>query len=292
MLTLQIDDETSTLDTVVLGIGEDMAGPEGQEPKSEFHLRHDSWPTRADVLRELGSLESALISAGVKILRPINLRNLTQIFARDLGFVIGDTFFVGQMSEDREREQQGIAWLLELIDGDRIVDLRALPGVDVEGGDVLVRGGTIFVGRSERTNDAGYEFLRDRFRDRKVVQLELQTDPDDHTVHTLHLDCTFQPVGPEHAIVYEGGVRNLDALYANLPIPRENVFRASKWQFVRMFPNILSLGPDRVIVERQFIELRYWLEDRGFQVTEVDFRQISRMGGLLRCATLPLRRRG
>ncbi len=59
-----------------------------------------------------------------------------------------------------------------------------------------------------------------------------------------------------------------------------------------MFPNVLSLGPGRVVIERQFIELRYWLEDRGFQVSEVDFRQISRMGGLLRCATLPLRRLG
>jgi N-dimethylarginine dimethylaminohydrolase len=290
MLKLHIEDETSKLDTVILGIAEDPAGPSGIEPKSEFHLQHDSWPTQESIAKEIASLETALIAAGVKVLRPVNIPNVSQVFARDLGFVIGDTFFISQMSEEREPEQEAIEWITELVGSEKVVDLRELPGVDIEGGDVVLRNNVIFVGLSERTNHRGFLFLQERFPDREVVQLELITDPDDHTVHTLHLDCSFQPVGTDHAIVYEGGIRNIEALYGHLSIRPENIFKTSKWQFVRMFPNILSLSPEKVIIEREFIELKYWLKDHGFEVVEARFRQISKMSGLLRCATLPLKR--
>jgi N-dimethylarginine dimethylaminohydrolase len=46
-----------------------------------------------------------------------------------------------------------------------------------------------------------------------------------------------------------------------------------------------------VIIEKEFIKLKYWLLEKGFKVVEVSFREVSKLGGLFRCATLPLVRR-
>jgi N-dimethylarginine dimethylaminohydrolase len=292
MIRLNITDEISPLDSVILGISEEMAGPGKMDPKSRFHTEHDSFPTQDDVAKEVDSLLTTLIRHGVKVYRPQNIRNLTQLFVRDLGFVIGDTFFVGNLVEERLPELEGIRYLIDQFDPAKVINLNEHEGVDIEGGDIVLMGDRIFVGLSDRTNHNGYLFLKEMYAGkREVVQLELIVNKEDHTEHSLHLDCSFQPLGKDYAIVYEDGIKNPEALYNSLDLPEENIFKADKWQFVRMFPNIVSLSTDTVMIEKEFIELKYWLLDRGFNVEEVHYRQISKLSGLMRCSTLPLVRR-
>jgi N-dimethylarginine dimethylaminohydrolase len=291
MISLNITNETAAISALILGIPEDMAGPEDMGPKSRFHLQHDSYPTQDTILHELNALQSMLIRQGIQVFRPINIPNKTQLFVRDLGFVIEDEFFISTLAETRKKELEGIRYLIELFDPEKVVDLNHYEGVEIEGGDVVICGDTVFVGLSERTNQAGYHFLKERFSGKKtVIQLELIIDKDDHTDHSLHLDCSFQPLGQNHAIVYEEGIRNIEQLYDSLQLPDENLFKTNKWQFVRMFPNILSVSDDTVIIEKEFIELKYWLLERGFKVLEVPYKQISKLSGLIRCSTLPLSR--
>lgn len=291
MIRLNITNETSVLDAVVLGIPEDLAGPENMDPKSRFHLQHDSYPTQADIFGELNALQSVLSQQGIKVFRPVNIPNKTQIFVRDLGFVIGDEFFISTLLENRKEELEGIRYLLDLFDPEKIINLNDYEDVQIEGGDVVMCGNTVFLGLSERTNHSGYQFLQKRLAGKTVVQLELIIDKDDHTDHSLHLDCSFQPLGQNHAIVYEEGIRNVEALYEQLKLPETHIFKANKWQFVRMFPNILSVSDNTVIIEKEFIELKYWLSERGFKVVEVPYKQVSKLSGLIRCSTLPLIRR-
>jgi N-dimethylarginine dimethylaminohydrolase len=289
MIQLNIADEISTLDSVILGISEELAGPGEIDPKSRFHLEHDSFPTQKALNDEINSLLHILIRNRVKVYRPVNIRNQTQLFTRDLGFVIGDTFFVANLLEERKKELEGIAYLLGQFDPQKIVYLNKYDDVQIEGGDVVLRNNTLFVGLSARTNHNGFLFLEEYFAGKKDVrQLELVVDEDDHTGHSLHLDCAFQPVGTDHAIVYEDGIKNLQELYDGLGIPAERIFKTGKWQFVRMFPNVLSLSENRVIIEKEFVELKYWLEDNGFTVEEACFKQVSKLSGLIRCCTLPL----
>ncbi|MDQ3046552.1 MAG: arginine deiminase family protein [Bacteroidota bacterium] len=291
-LKLNVIDEFSTLDTLILGIATDMNAPGTANPKSRFHIKHSSYPTQDAVLNEMDAIERVLLENGVKIFRPQNIKNKTQIFTRDLGFAIGDEFFISSMNENRQPEITGIQYLIDLFDKDKIVDTSTQDGVNIEGGDVIVHNEKVFVGLSGRTNKEGVEFLRKKLEGKKtVMEIQLIVDRNDHEAHALHLDCVFQPLGKNHAIIYEDGIKNPEELYKSINLPDDNIYKVNEWQFVSMFTNVLSISNDTVIIEREFIELKYWLLERGFKVIEVNFRQTSRLSGLLRCATLPLIRK-
>jgi N-dimethylarginine dimethylaminohydrolase len=290
-IKLLVQNETSTLDAVILGIGTDPGDPGSGNPKSEFHLDHGTYPTRNDLIRDLNSFEKVLIENGVKVFRPINLSKQTQIFARDIGFVIEDEFFFSAMVEGRQNEINGILYLMDLLGPFKTSDLGKESNMSIEGGDVVLTEDTIYVGLSDRTNNKAFEYLQERFSGKKnVVQIEIVTDKNDHRYHSLHLDCVFNPVGQNCAIVYEDGIKNLSHLYDHLNVHESDIFKINPWQFSAMCTNVLSIGPTTVIIEEEFIDLKYWLKDRGFTTIEVNYKQISKLGGLLRCSTLPLRR--
>jgi len=58
----------------------------------------------------------------------------------------------------------------------------------------------------------------------------------------------------------------------------------------QMNSNIFSISPEVIISEKGFNRLNNELRKRGFTVEEVPYAEISKMEGLLRCSTLPLRR--
>jgi N-dimethylarginine dimethylaminohydrolase len=56
-----------------------------------------------------------------------------------------------------------------------------------------------------------------------------------------------------------------------------------------MNANIFSISPTVVVSENRFTRLNSFLENNwGLTVERVPYYEISKMGGLLRCSTLPL----
>ena len=71
----------------------------------------------------------------------------------------------------------------------------------------------------------------------------------------------------------------------------ENVFELTKEEMYWMNSNVFSISEDVVVTEEHFTRLnRHLREVWGMTVETVPYREISKMGGLLRCSTLPLRR--
>ena len=71
----------------------------------------------------------------------------------------------------------------------------------------------------------------------------------------------------------------------------ENVFEITTEEMYAMNTNVFSISEDVVVVEEHFSRLIRHLRDKwGMTVETVPYREISKMGGLLRCSTLPLRR--
>ena len=58
-----------------------------------------------------------------------------------------------------------------------------------------------------------------------------------------------------------------------------------------MNSNVFSISPKVIISEKGFVRLNSELRNRGFQVEEVPYAEIAKMEGLLRCSTMPLRRK-
>jgi len=286
-LKIHIKDETSPLEVVILGIADDMGAPLDINPVSKLHIQNGTYPLETDIILELEDFEMALKEAGVKVLRPQNLKGVEQIFTRDIGFVINDKFVVANMREPvRQKEFPGIESLLSDIPKEHI--LRLPKEAMVEGGDVIVHKNHLFVGISKRTNWAGYEFLKKEFPEKEVYALPVKVTDSPET-NILHLDCTFQPIGESSCIIYEDGFKTKPEILYQL-FDKDKMITVTMEEKQRMFPNIFSVTPNKVIIEKNFIRLKHEINARGIETIEIKFQETSKLSGLLRCSTLPLRR--
>ncbi|MBO3697637.1 dimethylarginine dimethylaminohydrolase family protein [Roseivirga sp. E12] len=286
-MKIQVSNETAPLEVVILGIANDMGAPLDINPVSKSHMLNGTYPVESDILNELATFEKALLEANVQVLRPRNLEGVEQIFTRDIGFAIDNKFVIANMREPvRQKEFPGIEQLLSDVPKSDV--LRLPDDVLVEGGDVIVHNDYVFVGISRRTNMAGYEFLKNHFQDKSVHALPLEVTDSPQT-NILHLDCAFQPVGEKSAIIYEEGFKSRPEVLYDL-FDEDDFIRVSLEEKQRMFPNIFSVSPTKVIVEEQFHRLKEELASRGIETVDVKFKETSKLSGLLRCSTLPLRR--
>ena len=69
----------------------------------------------------------------------------------------------------------------------------------------------------------------------------------------------------------------------------ENCFHVTKEEMFEMNPNIFSISPEVVVSDVAFTRMNRHLQDVwNIKVEEIPYREISKMGGLLRCSTMPL----
>ena len=300
-MKVQIHNETSKLKAVLVGISDDFGGTPALEdcfdPKSKQHVLAGTFPTEQDCSHELAALLKVFEKYDIKVFRPENIKGLNQIFSRDIAFVIEDKIVLPNIIEQRRRESTALGELLDLVSSD---DKIAMPhGARAEGGDVMPWNELIFIGYSEeedfqkyisaRTNCAGLAFLRDTFSDKVVKGFELNKSDDDPRENALHLDCCFQPIGKQKAILYKGGFKHAsDVEFLDNYFGKENIIEISKDEMYEMNSNIFSISEDVIISERSFTRLNDRLRSEGFTVEEVPYVEIGKMEGLLRCTTMPL----
>jgi N-dimethylarginine dimethylaminohydrolase len=122
-----------------------------------------------------------------------------------------------------------------------------------------------------------------------VKSFELRKSNTDPRENALHLDCCFQPVGKDKAIIHKNGFL-IEEEYQWLVdyFGQENIFEITKDEMYDMYSNIFSISENVVISERNFTRLNNWLRANGFTVEEVPYAEIAKQEGLLRCSTMPL----
>jgi N-dimethylarginine dimethylaminohydrolase len=301
MLQLHVQDETSQLRAVVLGTAESN-GPtpkpeEAYDPKSLEHIKAGTYPIEADMVPEMSAFESVLKKYGVTVFRPQLISDYNQIFTRDIGFVIDDIFIKSNILPDRERELDAIQYVIDQIQPAKVV--RPPEEVHIEGGDVMLWENYIFVGTykgsdykdyiTARTNIQGVEYLRKLFPNKIVKEFDLVKSKIEARDNALHLDCCFQPVGKDKAIIYKRGFREeADYLFLLQLFGKHNLFHIKRKEMYHMYSNVFSIAPDVVVSERKFKRLNNWLRNNGFTVEEIPYAEIAKQEGLLRCSTLPL----
>lgn len=287
-LKLNISNETNKLKKVIVGIARDRGHHVHENnPKIVEHKQKGTLPTENVLINQVNGLVHALESQGIEVLRPTNISEQDQIFARDIAFVIDDVLVKSSMKKkNRTVELEGISYIFDNVDPNKLIEPPET--ANIEGGDVLVHGNYIFVGLGERTNFYGYEFLESHFPEKTVVPFMLNVS-DDPYKNILHLDCAFQPVGSKYGIIYNEGFKRFpDALYELFGA--KNLIEVTQQEMYDMFPNILSIAPDKVISDIRFSRLNSKLRKKGIEVIEVPYGEVSKFGGLFRCSTCPLER--
>ena len=300
-MDLHIVNETSRLKAIVLGTAQSN-GPipkieECYDPKSIESILTGTYPLEKDMVNEMSAFERVLKKYDVKVYRPRVLEDVNQIFARDIAFVIEDKFIRSNILPNRIEELDAINEVYEQVNPlNRIIPPDE---VHVEGGDVMPWNEYIFVGVysgedypdfiTARTNVAAVSFLAELFPHKKVKSFELRKSNTDPKENALHLDCCFQPVGKNKAILHRNGFL-VEEEYQFLVdyFGIENVFEISKEEMYNMNSNIFSISEDVVVSEKSFTRLNTWLKDQGFVVEAVPYAEIGKQEGLLRCSTLPL----
>ncbi|MDO6760825.1 arginine deiminase family protein [Tamlana sp. 2_MG-2023] len=301
MLKLNIQNETSRLRAVVLGTAKSNGAiPEIKDcydPKSIEHVKAGTYPLEEDMVREIEEVAAVFEKYDVKVYRPEVINNCNQIFSRDIAFVIEDKIIKSNILPNREEEVEAIQYLWnQVAPENRII----LPEeCHAEGGDVIVWDDYIFIGTysgedypnliTARTNLDAVIAIQELFTDKTVKAFELRKSNTNAKENALHLDCCFQPIGKDKAIIHKNGFL-VESEYQWLVdfFGKDNVFEISKDEMYDMNSNIFSISEDVIISEKSFTRLNTWLQDKGFTVEEVSYSEISKQEGLLRCSTLPL----
>ena len=303
-MQLNITNETSTLRAVVLGqpgsIGPVPSLDKAFDAKSYESIKAGVYPTEDAIYKEMSAFEKVLLKYNVQVFRPWTLENCNQVFARDVAFVIDDKIINSNIIPDREDEKEAYEVIYDLIPYNKIYNLPEK--AHVEGGDVVLLNDKVFVGlytgsdypqlKTARTNLYAYHFLKEIFPEKTFFPFELKKHNTDPRQGVLHLDCAFMPVSHDKAIIYKDGFLNVKDYHLLLELfGSQNVFEITQEEMVSMNANVFSISPTVVVSEKRFTRLNDHLENEwGLTVERIPYFEISKMGGLLRCSTLPLMR--
>ena len=301
MLKLNIKNETSRLRAVVLGTAKSI-GPTPKvedcyDPKSVQHVLAGTYPKEEDMVSEMEAVAAILEKYDVEVFRPKIIEDYNQIFSRDIAFVIDDKLVKANILPDRDQEIDAINHVISKVDAKNIIKLPE--ECHVEGGDVMPWNDYIFVGTysghdysdfiTARTNVDAVIALQELFPEKIVKSFELRKNNTDAKENALHLDCCFQPIGKNKAILHKNGflVEKEYEWLLNF-FGKENVFEITKDEMYNMNSNIFSISENVIISEKNFTRLNSWLRENNFTVEEVSYAEIAKQEGLLRCSTMPL----
>jgi N-dimethylarginine dimethylaminohydrolase len=229
-------------------------------------------------LLQHGEFVKTLQDHGIEvILLPYHKKYPEQVFTRDIGFTLGQTIFVAKMATDvRGGEEDVLKQWLE----DEEISYYNLAEERIEGGDVVIDQENIYVGLSNRTDMKAVEQLQRLLNQFNVIAIPFKEK-------YLHLDCVFNVVSPEVALIYPNALTKKDIdFFAS----RYELIEVSEEEQFQLGTNVLSIGNKRLFSLPVNKNVNMQLRNRGFEVIEVDITEIIKSGGSFRCCKLPILR--
>jgi len=297
-MKIQINSETSTLKQVIIGNAYNFKSPlnfrDLYDPTSLMNYLKGNYPTKFRLQNQLSNFKKILVNHNVKV-NELDVIDTNQIFARDLGFVIDGNFFLSSILPDRELELNGLKNILK-----KIKNVIKLPkSAHIEGGDVVVDKNHVFIGYynkkdyrnqiTARTNKKAIKIISDILKNKEIFPIELIKSSILPSKNALHLDCCFQPVSTNKAVVCKEAFANkIELEFLISYFGEKNIFNVTLNEMSKLYCNLFSINQNTVITDMRFKRLIDWLHNIGMNVEKVDFSEISKLGGLFRCCTLPL----
>ena len=300
-MNISVFDENSQLRELVIGNSFNFKSQinfrDLYDPISLYHYLKGTFPNKYKLQNQISNFKKVLLSYNIKI-HDLEVLNTNQIFVRDLGFVIDDKFFISSILPDREFEIKGLEKILK-----KIKNVIKLPkNAHIEGGDVVLEEDHIFIGYygqndyknqiTARTNKKAVKLIQKHFPNKKIIPLELIKSPHSPKNNALHLDCCFQPVSLNKAVICLQAFKNpIEVNYLISLYGINNIFEITLKEMSKLYSNFFSIDKKIVISDKRFHRLNKWFKEIDVKVEKVNFSEISKLGGLFRCSTLPLLRK-
>jgi dimethylargininase len=199
---------------------------------------------------------------------PVDERCPDSVFVEDTAVIVDKQALItrpGAPSRQLETEAIAIrldAWL-------NVVPMEE-PGT-LDGGDCMLVGRTMYVGRSARTNAAGIAQLARAFAPRGVDVVQVELPPG-----VLHLKCVVSPLGAGRILLADGSIeRKAFRELEIVAVPAEETYAA----------NVVAIGK-HVIVATGFPRTAEVLAAAGFKVHPVPCSEVRKADGSLTCQSI------
>jgi N-dimethylarginine dimethylaminohydrolase len=181
------------------------------------------------------------------------------------------------MAHDVRKGEENV--LIQWLD-DEEISYYNLAEDKIEGGDVIIDRETIYVGLSNRTHQKAVDHLQSLLNQFNVIAISFKEK-------FLHLDCVFNVVSPDVALIYPHALTKEDI---ELFSSRYELIEVSEEEQFTLGTNVLSIGNKKILSLPVNKQVNKQLRNRGFEVIEVDITEIIKSGGSFRCCTLPILR--
>ncbi|WP_413376650.1 dimethylarginine dimethylaminohydrolase family protein [Alkalihalobacillus sp. 1P02AB] len=229
-------------------------------------------------LKQHRAFVKTLKNEGVEVLYLHNHKELNeQVFTRDLGFVVDKQLCVSNLKVHIRKKETD--FLIQMLNKQKL-DYYEFQH-EIEGGDVLVHQNTIFIGINNRTTMDAVKEIKQKFPSKQVDVIQL-------TEGILHLDCVFNIIDEQTALIYKDGIDQESFLRMK---QKFNLILITKDEQEKMASNVLSIGNRKIITLFNQERINTLLKRRGFTVMEHDLSEIIKSGGAFRCCTFPIIRR-
>lgn len=233
-------------------------------------------PSTRSIIKQHDRILNLFVAQGIRVVEisPTSSSPF-QFNVRDAAVVIGSRLVLSRMARVvRSREPDLLAAALGL------QSALTIPTGRLEGGDVIVTPSEVFVGLSDRTDEAGYASLSGLVTEnRTVTPIRLKSS-------TLHLDIALNLLGRHLGLIHR------PSIIGDLPPSLGDVewIEVTDEEFAEQAVNVLVLDPDTVMLDARHERLRATLETKGLRCIPVKLDEITKAGGGIRCMTLPLAR--
>jgi N-dimethylarginine dimethylaminohydrolase len=179
--------------------------------------------------------------------------------------------------EERKNEHLGLDGIIGTLQSSDVI-LRP-EDLFLEGGDIILDNKVLFVGISQRTDLRGLEWLKMNFSD------SFEVTPIFLSPGFLHLDCVFNLISDEFALVLKRGITDESLQMIN---NRYKVISVHGAEQGYLPTNVFVIDHNNIVADPRCIKTNEMIRKIGKNVHEIKFSEISKIGGSFRCSTCPL----
>ena len=205
-----------------------------------------------------------------------------QHYPRDIAFAIDEVLFAARLNSTHRLPEADA--LTDLTDG--TVNVAQLAAGTIEGGDVMLHDGCVLVGLSEETSREGAAALQVALGrhsvDREVVPVQFAGPG------IVHLDDHFNIIAPGVALIHRAAFPRDQIRWFTARF--DDLIDVTDDEALAVQVNVLAVAPGVVVAAEGSDRITARLAARGIEVLVVDYSEVTRIPGSLRCTTLPLLR--
>jgi N-dimethylarginine dimethylaminohydrolase len=248
------------------------------EKESKYHPEDGLWDINK-LKKQVRNFQKILQCKGVQLIYSANIKDAyLQLFTRDIGFSVGDTFYIGKMRHKiRSLEQKGIDTIKSSFS--KVIELN-IPYI--EGGDIFVHHDKVFIGLSRQTTYDAFEELRPYLEQQGFKCYSIVCDES-----VLHLDCRFNIINKDTAFLSEAGISKEGV---NIIKEHFKTIQITDDEIISLASNYFIINSKEAVVDTRNKRIAKILKKYGYNVTEIECTELTKLWGSLRCATCPLYR--